>query len=90
MSGGLPMKVGDAMANLAEHLEGKEICIVYDWLFPPSRHCLYLWSGLLLRCADLQCPQSHQVGSCFKPTCTGSQKILAKVSKQKAATTLDG
>ena len=80
MSGGLLTEVGDAMANYAEHPEGKEICIVYDWLFPLSRHCLYLSGWLLLRCIEFQCSQSDQVGSIFEPASAGSQNILAKVS----------
>ena len=73
------------MANYAEHPERKEICIVYDWLFPLSHHCLYLSGGLLLRRIGLQRSQSHQVGSFFEPTSAGSQNFLAKVGIQKAA-----
>lgn len=84
MSGGLLTEVGDAMANYAEHPEGKEICIVYDWLFPLSRHCLYLSGGLLLSSTEFQCAQSYQVGSFFEPASAGSQKFLAKVSIQNS------
>ena len=80
MSGGLPMKVSDAMAIYAEHPERKEICIVYDWLRSRNHHCLYLSGWLLLRCIEFQCSQSDQVGSIFEPASAGSQNILAKVS----------
>ncbi len=88
MSGGLPRKVGDAMANYAEHPERKEIWIVYDRLRSRDHHCLYLSGGLLLRCIEFQCSQSHQVGSIFESASAGRQRILAKVGMKKAADTL--
>ena len=76
------------MANYAEHPERKEICIVYDWLFPLSHHCLYLSGGLLLRRIGLQRAPSYQVGSILESAHAGSQNFLAKVGIQKAADTL--
>ncbi|WP_407893920.1 hypothetical protein [Lacticaseibacillus sp. N501-2] len=76
------------MANYATHPKRKEIGLVCLWLRSRSHYCLYLFGRLLLRCAELQRPQSHQVGSFLEPASAGSQRTLAEVNKQKAALTL--
>ncbi|WP_407892695.1 hypothetical protein [Lacticaseibacillus sp. N501-2] len=78
------------MADYATHPKRKEIGLVYVWLHSRNHYCLYLFGRLLLRCAELQRPQSHQVSSFFERTNAGCQKTLAKVSKRKAALTLTG
>ncbi|WP_407892860.1 hypothetical protein [Lacticaseibacillus sp. N501-2] len=74
------------MAEYAHHPERKEaVSFVYDLLGPPGSHRFHLYGRTILRGAGIQCSQSDQTGAYFAPVDGRSQKILAKLSKRKAA-----